>query len=102
MIPVKADPEVGWDGRTRQAWYRWQVCANCIAARAKARCYNLAIALAQEEPLRVDLLQSGKQSEYNKAYGWFSDVRDNFLAKDLGFYSLWLCRDGAKRTIADL
>ena len=46
------------------------------------------------------MVRPGEQSEYD-VYAWFTDNRDALLNKDLGFYDLWMCRDGVKRRTAD-
>lgn len=102
MVPIKGEQPLD-DGRIQQEWYPWQVCTNCIAGRAKARCSHwyaaIQITMATTTiPLKVYTLQPGQSSEEDKAYGWFTkDVRDAFLGKDLGYYYPWECRDGVKR-----
>jgi hypothetical protein len=91
--PVKAEHEVG-GGRRMQAWFPWQACTNCIAARAKGRCLLWYRAQLVQKPLRLHLLQPGHHSVDDVRYARFSELRDNFLAKEVGYFGPWLCRDG--------
>ncbi|PVH90687.1 hypothetical protein DM02DRAFT_710307, partial [Periconia macrospinosa] len=100
MIPVKQEQQLV-DGRVLQAWFPWQVCTNCLAGRAKGRCSHFFQALQVQQPMRTFVLRPGEQSEFD-VYAWFTDNRNGFLAKDLGFYDLWMCRDGVERTMADV
>jgi hypothetical protein len=101
MLPVKqGDPRS--NGRVLQGWFPWQVCANCLAGRAMARCSLWRDALAINTPVAVRKVLPGQSSDYDQYYGWFTNHRDAFLAKDVGYYGLWLCRDGQLRTTVSL
>ncbi|KAF2263956.1 hypothetical protein CC78DRAFT_256349 [Lojkania enalia] len=45
----------------------------------------------------VEQVEPDGQSDHNRAYGWFADMREGFMRKDRGFYEEWLCRDGVMR-----
>ena len=86
MLPVKQEG-LAPNGKVHQAWYPWQVCANCLAVRAKGRCSLWAYSVQVKEPLVVYELQPGGVSEYDAVYGWFTDARDAFMGKDIGYYN---------------
>lgn len=101
MIPIKNEKQLD-DGRIGQAWFPWQVCTNCIAGRAKCRCSLWYAAMQITTPIQVYKLQPGQVSDWDSSYGWFTGLRDYFSMKDLGYYELWECHDGMKRTIVRL
>lgn len=71
-----------------------------MAVRAKGRCskWHKAITCAGQQPLRVYIVKPGQKSPLDAPYAWFTDVRDDFMAKDLGYYFLWERRDGQMST----
>jgi hypothetical protein len=85
MIPVKHE-QPALHGNTHQVWYPWQVCTNCLAVRAKSRCSLWAYSIQVQELIAVYELRPGETSDDDTVYGWFTDYRDAFLGKDLGFY----------------
>ncbi|OAK93383.1 hypothetical protein IQ06DRAFT_311627 [Phaeosphaeriaceae sp. SRC1lsM3a] len=98
MMPISEEQQLD-NGDIAQAWFLWQVCTNCMAVRAKARCSHWHRALGVREPLAVFHLKPGEKSSYD-AYAWFTpSVRDAFLNKDLGYYDLWTCRDGTQKSM---
>jgi hypothetical protein len=102
MIPVKAEEEEK-DGWIRQAWFPWQVCVNCLAGRAKTRCTLWLRALRVQTPMKIESRRPDQTTADDEAYGWFAAAnRDAFLAKDLGYYDLWLCRDGTQKPLVSV
>jgi hypothetical protein len=96
MIPV-ADEQQLSNGDVAQAWFPWQACTNCIAARAKSRCSHWLKAIRVQQPIEVFRLKPGERSANDVSYGWFTpSFRDAFLNKDLGFYDPWTRRDGTQ------
>jgi len=95
MMPIKME-RTHSNGDVEQAWWPWQVCTNCMAVRAKGRCskWHEAMTRAGQQPLRVYIVKPGQKSPYDAPYAWFTDARDDFMAKDLGYYFLWERRDG--------
>lgn len=95
MMPIKME-RTRSNGDVEQAWWPWQVCTNCMAVRAKGRCSKWHDALNHpgQQPLRVYIVKPGQKSPLDAPYAWFTDVRDDFMAKDLGYYFLWERRDG--------
>jgi hypothetical protein len=106
MLPVRSavgDEQSLPNGRRRQRWWPWQVCANCLAVRAVGRCTSWRDAMAVSTPIRVFDLGLGEESEWDRAYGWFNESwRDRMLHQSLGFYDLWTGRDGVARREASM
>jgi len=96
MMPIYYDRPLS-DGTIEQIWYPWQVCTNCMAVRAKAHCELWNTALRVQQPLAVYHVRPGEDQTPFDVYAWFTDVREGFMIKDLGFYGPWQCRDGAIR-----
>lgn len=102
MIPIK-DEKKEEDGWIQQAWFPWQVCTNCLAGRAKGRCSLYVHAIQVPKPFMVEARRPGEKTDNDAAYGWFTnDWRDAFLRKDLGYYKLWICRDGTENYLVSV
>lgn len=99
MTLVKSEHVLS-NGNTLQTWWPWQVCANCIAVRAKGYCSLYMAALRHVDPaLKIHMLEPRQQSATDCAYGWFTDKRDLFMDKDIGYYNMWLSRAGKESRV---
>jgi hypothetical protein len=101
MILVKQDSPQS-NGGVLQGWFPWQVCTNCLAGRAIVRCTLWRNALDIQTPWEVRLVMPGQSGDLDQSYGWFTGNRDALLAKDVGYFDMWLCRDGQLRTMVSL
>lgn len=98
MMPIKRQ-RTHPNGDVEQAWWPWQVCTNCIAVRAKGHCsqwHNALSSRATQQPLQVYMVKPGRRSPLDAPYAWFTDVHEQFMGKDLGYYFSWERRDGVK------
>lgn len=86
MVPVK-DEHPRSNGDVEQTWWPWQVCTNCIAVRAKGWCEKWHVAM-RLPPTHSYVLKPGQKSELDAPYGWFTDMKDSFMDKDLGYYGV--------------